>query len=267
MKWYKYLLILGMLGLVIVGVKFGTNCALGMDANDRAWYDARGGFEYVMNHLDSEGHFIGDTNSTATTSTPSSTTPATTSKPKHTHEYTSEVTTEPTCVSEGTTTYTCECGNTYTEPIEATGEHKYKEEVTKEATCTEEGTVTYTCEVCGDTYTEPIEATGHTYSSEVTTEPTCTGEGVETYTCDCGDAYTEPIKAKGHTEGEWTITKEAGIFTNGSKEIRCTDCSAVLNTSYISSKYPVWYLYTGLGILSFLIVLLTGIFLYKRKKK
>lgn len=43
-------------------------------------------------------------------------------------------------------------------------EHSYTSEVTKAATCTEAGTKTFTCS-CGDTYTEDIEATGHTYGS------------------------------------------------------------------------------------------------------
>ena len=41
----------------------------------------------------------------------------------HEHEYTSQITQEPTCVETGTTTYTCECGDTYTEEIPATGVH------------------------------------------------------------------------------------------------------------------------------------------------
>ncbi|MCD7769529.1 MAG: right-handed parallel beta-helix repeat-containing protein [Oscillospiraceae bacterium] len=41
-------------------------------------------------------------------------------------------------------------------------EHVYTSAVTKEATCTEEGEITYTCE-CGDSYTEVIPATGHSY--------------------------------------------------------------------------------------------------------
>ena len=42
----------------------------------------------------------------------------------HTHTYTSTVTAEPTCTDDGETTYTCSvCGDTYTEPIPATGEH------------------------------------------------------------------------------------------------------------------------------------------------
>ena len=40
------------------------------------------------------------------------------------HTYTAAVTTDPTCSTDGETTYTCTiCGDTYTEPIPATGEH------------------------------------------------------------------------------------------------------------------------------------------------
>ena len=75
--------------------------------------------------------------------------------------------------------------------------HDYAVEVTKEPTCTEEGEKTYTCE-CGDSYTEKIPAKGHHYKEEITKEPTCTEEGEKTYTCGCGDSYTGKIPAKGH---------------------------------------------------------------------
>ena len=39
----------------------------------------------------------------------------------HTHEYTSAVTTEATCTTDGETTWTCSCGDSYTTPISATG--------------------------------------------------------------------------------------------------------------------------------------------------
>ena len=63
-------------------------------------------------------------------------------------------------------------------------EHFYTQAITKNATCTENGEWTYTC-TCGDSYTEEIPATGvHTWDDgEVITEPTCTEEGVETFTC------------------------------------------------------------------------------------
>ena len=114
------------------------------------------------------------------------------------HNYTSNVTKEPTTSSEGVMTYTCErCGDSYTESIpklpEETHEHSYSGSVTKEPTCTDTGVRTYTCS-CGDSYTETIPALGHHYVSSVTKEPTTSSEGVMTYTCDrCGHSYTIAI--------------------------------------------------------------------------
>ena len=72
--------------------------------------------------------------------------------------------------------------------------HDYDEGVvTKEATCTEDGVKTFTCE-CGDTYTEVIPATGHSYDEGVTSDPTATKDSVTTYTCSvCGDTYEEVV--------------------------------------------------------------------------
>ena len=114
------------------------------------------------------------------------------------HNYTSNVTKEPTTEKEGVRTYTCErCGDSYTESIpklpEETHEHSYSGSVTKEPTCTDTGVRTYTCS-CGDSYTETIPALGHHYVSSVTKEPTTSSEGVMTYTCDrCGHSYTRAI--------------------------------------------------------------------------
>ena len=52
----------------------------------------------------------------------------TTEKPAaHTHSYTSKVTKAATCTAAGTKTYTCSCGDSYTETIKATG-HKFGKE-------------------------------------------------------------------------------------------------------------------------------------------
>ncbi|MBQ1283437.1 MAG: hypothetical protein IIY18_00345, partial [Clostridia bacterium] len=52
---------------------------------------------------------------------------ASSSKPEHTHVYTSEVTTKATCQTKGVLTYTCECGDTYTEAIPVV-DHSYGED-------------------------------------------------------------------------------------------------------------------------------------------
>ena len=58
----------------------------------------------------------------------------------HTHTYTS-TTKQPTCAEKGLTTYTCACGDSYTEEIPATGEHTPSGPAT--------ATTPQTCTVCG----------------------------------------------------------------------------------------------------------------------
>lgn len=103
-------------------------------------------------------------------------TPATTKEPEtekaepvHTHSYTSSVTKEATCDTNGTKTYECSCGDSYTEAIQATGHTYDNGKVVKEATCTEAGGKVFTCTKCGAVYTEAISAHGH---NNVTTEAT-----------------------------------------------------------------------------------------------
>lgn len=104
------------------------------------------------------------------------------------HIYASEVTKEPTCTEKGETTYICECGGTYTEPIPEKGHAKT---VGGTADCHTN------CNICGEILEN---GTAHKYTSAVTKESTCMVDGIRTYTCDCGYGYTEAIPAKGHTE-------------------------------------------------------------------
>ncbi len=92
-------------------------------------------------------------------------------------------TTESTSTTEPTST---EAPTTTEEPTETPHEHAYTESTTKEATCTEAGEKTFTCD-CGDTYTEQIEATGHNFAEYVyNNDATYTADGTETATCVCG---------------------------------------------------------------------------------
>ena len=120
------------------------------------------------------------------------------------HEYTSEITTEPTHLKEGVKTFACKCGDTYTEPIAKLEGHTYTSVVTKEATHLAEGETTYTCE-CGRYYTESIEKTKeHSYAVSSVVVPTCEKEGYTIYSCMCGDTYRgDKILATGHNyEGD-----------------------------------------------------------------
>ena len=77
---------------------------------------------------DGDGNVISDGGSTAPAVTTASA-PAVTTEPApgHTHSYSSKVTKEATCTATGTMTYTCSCGDKYTENIPAKG-HNWKTE-------------------------------------------------------------------------------------------------------------------------------------------
>ena len=127
--------------------------------------------------------------------------------PNHKHSYTETITKEPTCTEAGEKTYTCDCGDSYTEEIPAKGHHF------EDGECTD----------CGE---KDPDYHKHSYAETITKEPTCTEAGEKTYTCDCGDSYTEEIPAKGHH------------FVDG----ECTDCGEKDPShthSYIPYKFTV----------------------------
>lgn len=72
--------------------------------------------------------------------------------------------------------------------------HKYSAKITTAATCEKAGVKTYTCS-CGDSYTEPVPATGHTYGEWVTTKlATVSSAGEKQRTCTgCGKKETQTI--------------------------------------------------------------------------
>ena len=117
----------------------------------------------------------------------------------HQHSYTTAVT-EPTCTEKGYTTYTCSCGDSYTDDyVSETGHILGEWKVTKEATCVEFGEETRNCQNCDYVETREIEVKEHDYEAEVTA-PTCTEGGYTTYTCQCGDSYVDNyVNATGHT--------------------------------------------------------------------
>ena len=79
---------------------------------------------------------------------------------------------------------------------EATHEHAYVETITTEATCETDGEATYTCE-CGDTYTEVIAATGHVFENYTSNnDATYLADGTETAKCN-GCELTDTRTAEG----------------------------------------------------------------------
>jgi hypothetical protein len=69
--------------------------------------------------------------------------------------------------------------------------HSYTPEITIPATHLTEGVLTFTC-ACGDTYTESIEKIAeHNYIAAEIVEPTCSREGYTVYICACGATCTD----------------------------------------------------------------------------
>lgn len=104
-------------------------------------------------------------------------------------------------------------------------EHTFGEwQVVTAATCAEEGQEQRLCE-CGETETRTIAATGHNYT-ETIVAPTCTEQGYTLHTCtNCEHTYTDnEIAALGHEFGEWEIDVDPTYTQEGSKHRTCTRC-------------------------------------------
>ena len=147
-------------------------------------------------------------------------------EPAHEHTWDAgKVTTPATCEKEGVKTYTCECGETKTEPIPALGHNWNAGVVTTPATCEGEGVKTYTCQNNPEhTKTEPVAAIGHSWNEGVVTTPaTCEGEGVKTYTCQNNPEHTktEPVAALGHNWDDGVVTTNPTETTDGVKTYTC----------------------------------------------
>lgn len=124
----------------------------------------------------------------------------TASKPAHTHSYTSSVTANPTCTNNGTNTFTCSCGDSYTESIPATG-HQW---VTKtetihhesmghmESTPGEERN-SFQCNYCHSTFGSTDELMSHMISNS----DTCNNSG-----------WTIITESSGATN-TWVVDQEA----------------------------------------------------------
>lgn len=78
--------------------------------------------------------------------------------PAHTHSYSSEVTTAPTCTRSGVRTYTCSCGASYTEAIPATGHaweivsQQFAQYSSSDGVLLDAPYTIYECSVCGQQY-------------------------------------------------------------------------------------------------------------------
>ena len=161
---------------------------------------------------------------------------------EHIHEYQSYVTKEATCLEAGEITYSCECGDVYTEEIPATGHQNIEIKNAKNASCSLEG---YSgdeyCADCGTLLEEGrvIEKTDHMWNEgQITTDTTCTEEGIRMFTCIfCGITKTEAIAATGHKATEVRNKKNATCVSEGySGDEYCADCGTLLEEGQVIEK-------------------------------
>ena len=98
-------------------------------------------------------------------------------------------------------------------------------------------------------------------------EATCTEDGKIVYTNSItGDVKEESIPATGHTEGEWKVTKEAGLFSTGSKEVTCEKCGEVLDAEEIPQTCPL-PLAVVIGVVVAVVVIIGAIVVLVRRRK
>ena len=105
-----------------------------------------------------------------------------------------------------------------------------------DATCEEEGTATAKCERCSVTDTKATPALGHVFTNYVDDDnATCTEAGTETAICDrdgCNETDSLATAALGHKwKSSYTVDKEAGCDTRGSKSIHCSVCDEIKEDS------------------------------------
>lgn len=131
------------------------------------------------------------------------------------------------------------------EPTELPHEHAYTESITTEVTCETDGVRTFTCE-CGDSYTEAITATGHNYEevADSATPATCDTDGKEADTkCSLCDSVVEGevIPASGHSYGEYVYNNDATTSADGTETATCSVCGGTDTRIKAGTKIEITY--------------------------
>jgi len=164
------------------------------------------------------------------------------------------VTTAPTCTTEGVKTFTCHCGDSFTETIEKIA-HELTYHPQIDPTCTEDGcSAYYECGECQTTFLDAeavyplplaylkIAATGHNYQS-VVTAPTCTEVGFTTYTCtNCSDSYTEELEKLPHEMTYIPMTPPTCSEAGEKEHYLCSGCGKIFADAAGEYPLPEWYL-------------------------
>lgn len=131
------------------------------------------------------------------------------------------------------------------EPSEAPHEHAYVESITAEPTCEEDGQKTFNCE-CGDSYTESVAATGHNYEAVAgsAVEATCNAEGKEADTkcTECGNVVDgEVIAPSDHNYEEYVYNNDATTLADGTETAICSVCGETDTRTKAGTKLEISY--------------------------
>lgn len=120
--------------------------------------------------------------------------------------------------------------------------HSYSEAITTQATCDEEGVKTFTC-TCGDSYTEAIKAIGHDYVKDEKSkvDATCmqAGKAADKVCSVCGNRVEgKKTDKKSHSYGDYVYNNDATQNADGTKSRTCTVCGKVDTKTASGTKLP-----------------------------
>lgn len=125
------------------------------------------------------------------------------------------------------------------EPTEVPHEHVYTETVTTEATCETDGLKTFTCE-CGDVYTEVISATGHSFKKYVYNEDaTYFADGTMTSTCERCDSTKTSTAINTQLQYTYTLIDKT-MYAQQTVNVRDMPCEEGEKVGSLSTNEEVW---------------------------
>lgn len=150
----------------------------------------------------------------------------TTGEPEHVHSFTSTVV-DPTCISQGYTRHTCECGYEMCDNVVdiAPDVHYWEPTLRVDPTCTATGAVLYECSLCAETKTEEIAILPHSLTEWATVTPAaCLSDGEDERHCTgCDYAETRVVVALDHNWDDGVVT-DPSCTASGKAVYTCERC-------------------------------------------